>query len=84
MHSFYDFRKNPLAVIDANGSYYDMVNTSDPPSGVNVDPPFWNLQGGRVLDLVAEFQPLARGVTEAKVLYKASNSAEPLPFAVKP
>ena len=79
--SFYDFKRAPLAVIDANGTYHDMTNTSDPPSGVQVQPwNVWTIQGGRVIDVVVEFQPLTSGATGGKVLYKADNHAEPLTF----
>ncbi|MFT3774932.1 MAG: hypothetical protein QM820_57020 [Minicystis sp.] len=79
---FRDFRRSPLSVIDAEGAYHEMMSTSDPPRGVSVNYEYWILQGGRVLDLVAEFQPLTGGVTEGKILYRSDNHATPLQFGV--
>lgn len=77
---FYDFKRNPLSVIDAEGGYHEMMSTSDPPPGLRVESGVWVVQGGRVLDVVAEFQPLTGGVTEGKILYLNNNRAAPLQF----
>lgn len=80
---FYDFRRSPLALIDRDtGNYHAMLSTSDTPDGLEVQSDSWGLQGRRVLELIAEFQPLTPGATSAQILYAKHNFAQPIELCV--
>lgn len=87
---FPSFDSWPLAMIDSNGEFYPMLNTSSAPTGIKVAPyPYnleratvWYLQGGRTISLAVDFAPLAKGVVSGQVQYKNDNKAEPAKFSL--
>ncbi|HEY0173217.1 MAG TPA: hypothetical protein VGB98_19565 [Pyrinomonadaceae bacterium] len=79
---FYAFDSFPLVLIDGNGGFHKMLQTSEAPEGVRVADKRWYLQAGRRILVAVDFEPLDAGNSNGHIVYGKQNSADPAKFSL--
>jgi hypothetical protein len=81
---FYPFERRPLVLVDQQGRFYSMLESSEPPLDVRHrdQEDKVSISGGRTIMVTVDFAPLAAGVVSGQVYYRDSNQAQPARFAL--
>lgn len=79
---FYAFASFPLVLIDGNGGFHKMLQTSEAPEGVRDENKRWYLQAGRRILVAVDFEPLDAGNSTGHIVYGKENRAEPAKFSL--
>lgn len=82
---FRPFDRSPLVLVDGAGRYHPMLEAGPLPEGVrrrDRNDDRVALSGGRTINVVVDFAPLAGGAVSGQVYYRDENRAQPARFSL--